>query len=128
MKEIIQILAALLTPTVALFACIIAYRQWRTEQNKLKLALFEKRVAVYDAARRFIGQIITSGRVEDNWMHEFLERIIVAEWLLNEDVAKYLNKIYDEALKLHTLIQTKDTVNNEEKKKNIARFLLINKL
>ena len=37
-------LSALLTPTVAVLGSLIAYRQWRLAQNKLKLDLFEQSI------------------------------------------------------------------------------------
>ena len=63
-----QVLSALLVPTIALFACYIAWRQWRTAQNKLKLDLFEKRFAVYDTARNLFDSVVTSGKAEDKEM------------------------------------------------------------
>ncbi|MGX1256638.1 hypothetical protein [Sinorhizobium fredii] len=43
-----QTLAALLTPTIALFAALIAFLQWRTAHQKVVLDVFDRRLKVYD--------------------------------------------------------------------------------
>lgn len=96
--------SALLVPTVAVLGAIIAYRQWRTAQNKLKLDLFEKRFAVYDAARNLLASIMTSGKAKDEETFKFLSGTREATWLLNAEVAEYLDKqIYHKALALQAL-------------------------
>lgn len=42
-KDWIDICSALLTPTVAIFGCLIAYRQWKTSEKQRKQDLFDKR-------------------------------------------------------------------------------------
>ena len=97
-------LSALLVPTVAVLGSVIAYRQWRTAQNKLKLDLFEKRFAVYDAARSLFASIMTSGKAKDENTFKFLSGTREAKWLLNADIAEYLDKqIYNKAIGLQTL-------------------------
>lgn len=97
-------LSALLVPTVAVLGFIITYRQWRTAQNKLKLDLFERRFSVYDAARRLLASIMTSGKAKDEETFKFLSGTREAKWLLNADIAEYLDKqIYHKAIDLQTL-------------------------
>jgi len=48
-RDWIDIFAALLTPAIAILASYIAVRQWLTNKNKLKLDLFDKRYAVFEA-------------------------------------------------------------------------------
>ena len=57
-----QVLSALLTPTIAVLVAIIAYRQWRTAQNRLKFDLFDRRFAVYDAARNLLSSVMTRAK------------------------------------------------------------------
>jgi hypothetical protein len=86
-------LAALLTPTVAALGIFIAYRQWRTAQNKLKLDLFERRLAVYEAARGFISSVMTSGKTTQDREFEYLTGIRGAKWLFGDEVVQYLDKV-----------------------------------
>lgn len=97
-------LSALLTPTIAVLGAYIAYRQWRLSQNKLKLDLFDRRFAVYDAARKLLASILTSGKADDKEVFEFMVATREAKWLLSEEVAKYLEEqFYRNAIALQTL-------------------------
>lgn len=86
-------LAALLTPTIAIFGASIAYRQWRTAQNKLKLDLFERRLFVYEAARDYLGSIYTSGKTSPEAEFKFLSGTRGAKWLFDDTVVQYLDKV-----------------------------------
>lgn len=95
---------ALLTPVVAILGAAIAYRQWRIAQNKLKLDLFDRRFSVYHAARELLASIMTSGRAKDPEVIKFVMATREAKWLLNDDVAEYLDKqIYHKAIDLQRL-------------------------
>lgn len=97
-------LAALLTPTVAVLGSVIAYRQWRTAQNKLKFELFDRRFSVYEASRNLLASMMTSGKAKDAEVFKFLVATREAKWLLNTDVATYLwEEIYRNAIVLQTL-------------------------
>jgi hypothetical protein len=85
-----QYLAALLTPTVAVSAVVIGYRQWRTAQNKLKLDLFEKRLKIYEAVRNLIGSILRTGKTSPASESEFLQASQGAKWLFGPEVEKYV--------------------------------------
>lgn len=116
-------LSALLVPTVAIFGSIIAYRQWRTAQNKLKLDLFERRFSVYDSARKLIGSIMTSGKARDEEVHRFLSETREAKWLLNTEIAKYLDEeLYAKAIELQALEAELEGVPvGEERSANVKR-------
>lgn len=95
---------ALLVPIIALFGAFIAYRQWRTAREKLKLDLFEKRFSVYNAARNLVGSIVTSGQIIDEQMYSYLNQTIETKWLFGDAVAKYLKeRLYEPALELQGL-------------------------
>ena len=97
-------LTALLTPTVAVLGALIGYRQWRLAQNKLKLDLFDRRFKVYEAARDLLASIMTSGKAKDDEVFKFLVATREAKWLLDIDVANYLDKqVYHKAIDLQTL-------------------------
>ena len=97
-------LSALLTPIVAVLGVCIAYWQWRTAQNKLKHDLFERRFSVYDAARTLLASIMTSGKAKDEELFKFLSGTREAKWLLDANVAEYLDKeLYHKALDLQCL-------------------------
>ena len=118
-----QVLAALLTPTIAVFGSFIAYWQWRTAQKKLKLDLFEKRFSVYDTARTFIASVMTSGKAKDEEMNKFHSGARETKWLLNDDIATYFDEqISKNAGELQTLDAELEGVPvGDERTENVRR-------
>lgn len=85
-------ISALLVPIVAIFGALIAYRQWRTAQNNLKLDLFDRRLVVYEAARDYISSIMTSGKTTYENEFELLTGMRGAKWLFDDKITYYLDK------------------------------------
>lgn len=99
----IDVLSALLTPTIALIALYIAFQQWRTNRNKLKLELFERRYAFYESARTLLAAILTAGRATRQTTFEFLVATKGAQFVVGEEIASYFDKeLYSKAVDLET--------------------------
>lgn len=122
-------LSALLTPTIAVLASVIAYRQWRTAQNKLKLDLFDRRFSVYEASRDLLASIVTSGKAKDEEVFKFLIATREAKWLLNAEVANYLEKDLNyKVSNLQTLqAELEGTPVGDERSKNVKKQAEIKK-
>lgn len=87
----ITVLTAMLTPTVAAFGLFIAWKQWDTNRKKLKLDLFEKRIAIYEAVKKAIAEIYTKGQTSPEMERNFLQGISGAKWVFPADLASYLD-------------------------------------
>ena len=97
-------LSALLAPVVAVLGSLIAYRQWRLAQNKLKLDLFDRRLKVYEAATGLLYSVMTSDRAKDEELLKYMVATREAKWLLSPAIAEYLDtKLYHKAIDLQTL-------------------------
>jgi hypothetical protein len=94
-RQWIPILSAMLTPTVALLGLGIAWGQWRTNRNKLKLDLFDRRHAVYEASVQLINSILGSGKANSEDIFVFTSKTRSAGFLVGAGVMNYL----DEALR-----------------------------
>ena len=57
------VLQGLLTPVIATIAVGIAYQQWKTNRAKLRLDLFERRMAIF----REVGELIAIASGPDNF-------------------------------------------------------------
>lgn len=100
----VSILGALLTPLIAVLALFIAWQQWRTNRNKLKLELFERRYAFYEAAMRLIGTIQTSGVSTEDTMLKFLVATRGARFIVGKELSQYFdNDLYRKAVELNGL-------------------------
>jgi hypothetical protein len=52
----VTVLAALLTPAVAILATIVALQQLRTAREKLKLELFDRRLSIHEQTRDVLSR------------------------------------------------------------------------
>ena len=115
-------ITAFTVPVLAAAAATIAYRQWRTAQNKLKLDLFDKRMLVYQAVRDTLGYIAAHGKISQEQQIKYLTGIQSAQWLFDPDIHKYLHetlwhKIVD--LQLHSSLSSRDNGDRDERTKHI---------
>lgn len=89
------------TPLVAVIAAVIAatiqYRQWRTAtaaadtaKNKLKLDLFERRFAVFNAAAQLITTMHEEHVHNDNDVVQMLSKLAGSEFLFDDKVNTYI--------------------------------------
>jgi hypothetical protein len=91
--------ALILIPLVGAF---IAWQQARIAWSKLQFDLYEKRFAIFAAARKLIGEAISQGNVSDaSWQAYMLGTADV--FLLNDELSKYLNALGKRAAMLQPL-------------------------
>jgi hypothetical protein len=102
-KDLIDIVAALSIPVIALIAAYIAWQQWRVNERRLKHELFDRNFLVYEAILKFIGSVVTSGKAKDENLYNFNQDTRAAKFLLGDDVSAFIIKIYNKAIDLQTL-------------------------
>lgn len=102
----VEYVKALGAPIVALIAaCIaggIAYQQWRTARNKLKLDLFDKRLKVYKACSSLIQELHMPTRMEMKFYDDTMSEVSGAFWLFDKEVAEYIDTLMKRAWKALT--------------------------
>ncbi|WP_426111306.1 hypothetical protein [Pseudomonas sp. DSP3-2-2] len=93
---------ALTTPAIAGLALVIARTQARIARNKLKLDLYDRRVVVYDAAKRFLISTLTMQQEQYfAAQQDYLKGVAGARWLFDEEIQAYLDRdIWDLATRL----------------------------
>lgn len=80
----------------------IAAIQAETAKNKLRLDLFEKRIAIYKSASDFIAVAVTSGDVTHSDEMDFWLGIAPAKWMFGPEIDHYLTKeLWPIAVDLH---------------------------
>lgn len=85
-------LTAFTAPVVALLALYIAWAQWRTARDKLRLDLFEKRVRVYDAVINALNEFYREAKFSPEGFAEYQLGVSGAQWLFGEEVQAYLKE------------------------------------
>jgi hypothetical protein len=95
----------------ALIAGTIAYRQWKTAADKLRLDLFEKRWKVFKGVQQLLGKAALRADVTSEDLREFLVATEGARWLFDPALAEFLeDSVYKKALRLQELATDLKTV------------------
>ncbi|MBL8226041.1 MAG: hypothetical protein JNM50_12010 [Chromatiales bacterium] len=93
-------LGTIATAVVAAVVAVVTWRQYLVDRANLKLALFEKRLAVFVATRLFLTQILRAGRTSMPEVFDYRAGIGEAEFLFEQDLVDYLREIDRRALSL----------------------------
>lgn len=83
---------AMMTPVVACFGAWIAYQQWNTARDKLRLDLSEKRMVIYAAAQEALAAVFARRDLTPAEEAAYLKGVAGARWLYGKDVTQYLQK------------------------------------
>jgi hypothetical protein len=93
----LQLMQGLLTPVIALVTAYIAYQQWLTNKDKVKLDKFDRRFAIYDAARELRRAIRQHAQATEDEIFNFRMKTRDAVFLLDDDLRRYLEDLGDKA-------------------------------
>ena len=109
---LIQILSALLTPLVALLALYIAYQQYKTNQNKLRLDLYDRRLELYSAFSDLYFSVVSSysivcgekfGKPGGKEMSALQQLLHKTRFIFGKDIASYGKTVGKNATRLDHL-------------------------
>jgi len=93
---------ALTAAVIGFLGIYIAWRQWETSAYRLKLDLFEKRFAIYEATIDFILSIRGGGKVLDENLSVFKEKTLAARFIFDDKIADYIKEIREKSIDLQT--------------------------
>ncbi|WP_341959263.1 hypothetical protein [Pseudomonas sp. RC10] len=91
-ESLVPLATAGMTSIVAATGIYIAYRQWDTNRKKLKLDLFDRRIAVYDATKSALGEIFATGGTSQDLEMRYLAGIAAAQWLFDQALTSFLKE------------------------------------
>lgn len=94
-------LTAVGTPAIALVAVGIAHRQWATARDKVRLDLYDRRVAIYEAVQTAMGQMLRKGDVNQQDEQDYLIGVAGSQWLFGDEVRHFLEKEFWNQLMEH---------------------------
>lgn len=110
-------IAALIAALATIGTLIIAWRQWRTEQAKLKLDLFEKRYAIYAAVLEFMKSVNAYGNATHDDVRRFQLGVSQCEFLFDSKIDLALIALTDDVFELQTLNLTLEGNHDPEVRK-----------
>jgi hypothetical protein len=80
---------------VGLFAAYIGWRQWKTANHRLRLDMFDRRYATYEATKFLFGQIALNGSVTPTDFADFRDKIRGAEFFFKGEAKQFFNRVLD---------------------------------
>jgi hypothetical protein len=111
----LQLLQTIAVFSVALVGARIAWQQKEIAAEKLKLEKFDRRFRVFDAARSFLGHILTSGDVDPSKEREFGIAILDARFLFDPEIDAYLESLRKRSIQFKSLIWQLQSATDENR-------------
>jgi hypothetical protein len=93
---------AALTLIVAAATAFFAYRQHQLGNTEVRIALFERRIAVYDSMKRFLANIMITGTTKTDDLVAMLRDTKHAQFLFEpgDDINGYIKEFYSKGVDL----------------------------
>lgn len=103
LSEIINLLSAALIPIIAIIVAYIAWRQYKTDKDKLRLDLYEKRFKVYQSTIELLAIILEKADVSREEVSQFTCKTNDSKFLFENKIPDYIENLRKNAIKLHYL-------------------------
>jgi hypothetical protein len=97
---VVEVLSALLTPTIAVVATYIAYQQHRTNKLKVRADLYDRRMQVFNAVTDLLGHIGGAAAIDLDQLRVFLQKTRESYFLFGDEIPEYLNQLYEAGVDL----------------------------
>ena len=98
--QIAEISKAFLTPVIAIIAVFIAYQQWKTNQQKLNLDLYDRRLKVYEEVKKILSLILRDADASSDDLLIFKISVSEADFLFEKEIPLYIDEIYKRGVSL----------------------------
>jgi len=99
-EQMVNIAKALLTPIIAIIAVYIAWQQWKTNQQKLNLERYDRRLRVYEEVRKILSIIVRDAKANTDDLLKFRTSVSEADFLFGPEISEYIDEIYKHGLSL----------------------------
>lgn len=93
MSSWIDIMQALLTPTIGLVAASVAWQQYRLAKQKHDIDIFDRRMQVYKRTVAFLDKCEKNVEISENEFYDWLRDVADAEFLFGQEILDLLTDI-----------------------------------
>ena len=124
-KDVIDLLSGLLTPVIAIIVAYIAYQQWKTNKQRLRAELYDRKFTVYEILTDTIGEVMRNGDISDEQLEKFNVQRRKSHFLLGKKVPEFLEEIYGKLVNLQTMNRASpdEKARNAKERGDIKKWL-----
>ncbi len=98
--DFINLFSAALTPLIALIAIYIAWQQHKTKKDTFRLALYDRRLKVYERLKNILIIATSKGDVPLDAVDQYQIDTAEAVFLFDSDVSQYVDTVRKHAIDL----------------------------
>ena len=91
--SIVEPLSVLLVPMIAGVTVYIAWQQYRLNRYRVKLDLFDRRLAVWVCVDRFVGRVNRDASCRVSDIRKLRQRTADARFLFEEEIPNHINDV-----------------------------------
>ncbi|MEM1309130.1 MAG: hypothetical protein AAGF98_06450 [Cyanobacteria bacterium P01_H01_bin.153] len=89
----VKLTPAFITLIVGSFGSWIAFSQYQTNKDKLRLDLFEKRLEAYEKLQEYFRYLVREANVSDEAFASLVEARYKSIFLFDQDIADYIEDV-----------------------------------
>ncbi len=104
-SNLINAFQLLLTPMIAIITCYIAWQQWQTNNRKLKLDLYDRRLKIYRIIQSHIAKVVQTTKPDIHEIYEFYNQTMEVDFLFPKEFRKFVDEVYSISTKLFSANQ-----------------------
>jgi hypothetical protein len=101
-----RVLSASLPVVISAIVTYIAWQQFAINRRQHRLALFEKRMVVFNSTMKMIAAVVQSANPSLGRCFQFIQDTRDHEFLFGPEVGNFINEVYKKATALHAHIMT----------------------
>ena len=123
---IVKLNPAFITLIVGSFGSWIAFSQYQTNKDKLRLDLFEKRLEAYEKLQEYFRYLVREANVIDEAFILLVEARYKSIFLFDQDIADHLEDVLDKSKKIrmiHIDLNGEDRLPIGQKRSQLAQRL-----
>jgi hypothetical protein len=105
---VLRLSSGLLTPVIAAIALYIAFQQYKTAHDKLRLDLYERRFRVYRGLMDLLAVIARDEPVSQEDLDNFYRETDQKRFLFKNELREYLTLVREKAVRLRQLKRNLD--------------------
>lgn len=112
---IIKVFQGLLTPIIGVAVVYVAWQQYKTNRNKFRLVLYDRKLKVFEGLTTLLQHIVRQNTATGEQVQQYKMATIEAIFLFDEDIVNYLNEVKSKVHKLQTVNKITETNSTKDK-------------